>query len=185
MATSGVYTYFCPLCMRKQPTFEEWVEGRSRIRCGVCGYQVEEGIPVEGEVLFHRPKILFIDDERLQLDLFTDLLQRHEYHPLTARDGPSGIALALRERPALILIDVMMPDMDGFAVCRRLRALPELRGTALVLFTVLTDPKLTAKGFQAGADLALVKTFAPEKLLPILRTLLWLKRKQAAETMKG
>ncbi len=172
------YTYFCPICMCKQNTWEQWVEGWLQVRCLACGYPVEEGIPAQGQVAFHKRKILFIDDEQVQLQLFTDLMKQHEFHPLTALDGPSGIALAVRERPSLILIDVMMPNMDGYEVCRQLRGMPVFRGTALVIFTVLRDPKLNSKGFQAGADLAITKTFASEKLIPIIRTLLWLKDKQ-------
>ncbi len=71
--------------------------------------------------------------------------------------------------------------MDGFDVCRRLRSVPELESTALLIFTVLTDPKLNSKGFRAGADLAIPKTFDPARLLPILRALLWLKSKPATE----
>ncbi len=180
--STTTYMYFCPICMCKQNTFEQWIEGRLHIRCLLCGFRVEEGIPVEGEISFRKTKILFIDDEKLQLQLFTDLMERHEYHPLTAPDGPRGIALAVRERPALILIDVMMPGMDGFDVCRRLRSVPELESTALLIFTVLRDPKLSAKGFRAGADLAILKTFEPEKLLPIIRSLLWLKSKPSKTT---
>jgi DNA-binding response OmpR family regulator len=181
----SIYTYFCPICMIRQNTFDQLVEGRLQIRCLACGYPVDEGVPSAGEITFHKQKILFIDDEKMQLQLFTDVMKKHEFIPLTAVDGPSGIALAVRERPALILIDVMMPNMDGYEVCRRLRAVPGLRGTALVIFTVLTDPKLNSKGFQAGADLAFTKTFVPEKLIPIIRTLLWLKGKQGKEKTAG
>ncbi len=89
----------------------------------------------------------------------------------------------MRERPALILIDVMMPGRDSFEVCRRLRSLPGLESTALLILKVLTGPKLNSNGFRAGTDLAILMTFEVASIRPIVRALLWLKSKQATKTM--
>ena len=101
--------------------------------------------------------------------------------PLTAPDGPTGLALAAAERPRLILVDIMLPGMDGFEVCRRLKADPLTAAIPLIILTGLTDTNLNAKAFRAGADLALTKPFEPEKLIATLRAALALKQRQAPQ----
>ena len=132
------------------------------------------------EVLFARRKILCIDDDPLLLDFLVVLLKNNEFQALTATDGPSGIAIARRERPNLILLDVMMPGMDGFEVCRRIRGDPVLRDTPVIILTVMTDPKLNVKGFRAGATLAIRKPFETTKLIDTIKTALALKLKPPA-----
>jgi CheY-like chemotaxis protein len=98
-------------------------------------------------VAFHRTKLLFVVDDKLLLGFFSDLAAAHGFQPLIAAGGPSGIAMAKRERPDLILLDVMMPAVDGFEVCRQMRADPELKDTPIVIITAMEDPKLNVKGF--------------------------------------
>ena len=120
-------------------------------------------------------KVLCIDDDRLILDLLATTLTAHGFEPLTAADGPTGIALAQAERPRLILVDIMMPEMDGFEVCRRLKADLRTHTIPLIILTASADPKLHIQAFRAGADLALTKPFQPERLIATLRAALAMK----------
>ena len=168
-------TYFCPHCGSNQPSYEYWEHGELKARCLTCGYPINEAAIGTASPPTTRSKVLCIDDDRLLLGLFALLLKDTDFEPLTADDGPSGIDTAKRERPALILLDVMMPGMDGFEVCRRMRADPDLKDTPIIIVTAIMDPKLNVKGFQAGATLAMQKPFEPQKLLSTVKTALALK----------
>ena len=86
--------------------------------------------------------------------------------------GPQGIAIAQKERPGLILLDIMMPGMDGFEVCKQLRIDPTLRHTPIVLMTAMALPDLEAKGLEAGATLSIRKPFNPEQVVSTVEQLL-------------
>jgi len=88
------------------------------VRCRRCGYPVEEGVVQKDSVAFQRTKILCIDDDTLLIESLSSLLAANDFFPLTATDGPSGMETAKRERPALILLDILMPGVDGFEACR-------------------------------------------------------------------
>ena len=92
-----------------------------------------------------RPTILLVDDDRLVLGVCSAALEDHGYRVVMATHGQAGIAMAQHERPALILLDIMMADMDGFEVCRHLRADPALRHTPIILMTAMKEPELEAK----------------------------------------
>ena len=173
-------TYFCPHCGSNQPSYEYWERGDLKARCLTCGYPINEAAIGSASPPTARSKILCIDDDKLLLGLFTMLLKDTDFEALTAPDGPSGIATAKRERPALILLDVMMPGMDGFEVCRQLRADSDLKDTPIIIVTAIADPKLNVKGFQAGATLAMQKPFEPQKLLSTVKTALALKANRPA-----
>jgi len=170
-------TYFCSHCNTNQQTFEYYEGNHLLVRCQVCGYPVEEGVVEKEGVTFGRPKILFIDDDLLLLGLFTHTLEGYDFQVITAIDGPSGLEKAKKERPDLVVLDVMMPGMDGFKVCRRMRADPDLKGTPIIIVTAMEDPKLNVKGFQVGATLATKKPFDPKKLVDTIKTALALKAK--------
>ncbi len=185
-------TRFCAHCNANQPTFEYMVGKQRRARCRVCGYPIEEKVAEkiaektedkvadQEAVVSGRPRILCIDDDQLLLSLVRDLLEGNNFEPLTAADGVSGIEIAKREQPDLILLDVMLPGMDGFEVCRRMRADPTLKDTPIIIVTAMTDPKLSAKGFQAGATLATKKPYETAKLINTIKTALALKAKPPA-----
>jgi DNA-binding response OmpR family regulator len=170
-------TYFCPHCGENQLTFEYYEGNRLKVRCQVCGYPVEEGIVQKEGITFGRPKVLFIDDDELLLGSFETVLGYHDCQAITATNGPSGIEKAKKEHPDLILLDVMMPGMDGYEVCRRMRADPDINQIPIIIITAMTDLKLNVKGFQAGANLAIRKPFDPKKLVDTIKTALALKAK--------
>ncbi len=175
-------THFCQYCVSNQPIYEYEEQGRKKHRCQTCGLPLEAGNLVTGRLgadssPFNRPKVLYVDDDQLLLSLFAKALEDENFQPLTATTGYQGIELARQERPDAILLDVMMPGMSGFEVCRRLRADPEFKDTPIIIITAMHDPQLNVKGFQAGATLAMQKPFDPQKLLATVKMALALKAK--------
>jgi pilus assembly protein CpaE len=117
-------------------------------------------------------KILIIDDDVDTLRLVGLMLQRQGYLISAASNGSLGLAKALEERPDLILLDVMMPDMDGYEVARRLRRNPATISIPILMFTAKTqlDDKVT--GFEVGADDYLTKPTHPTELQAHVKALL-------------
>ncbi|MBI5842046.1 MAG: response regulator [Chloroflexi bacterium] len=117
-------------------------------------------------------KILIIDDDLDTLRLVGLMLQRQGYQISAATNGEQGLTKALEERPDLILLDVMMPDMDGYEVTRRLRKNPATVSTPILMFTAKTqlDDKVT--GFEVGADDYLTKPTHPTELQAHVKALL-------------
>lgn len=117
-------------------------------------------------------KILVIDDDIDTLRLVGLMLQRQGYQIIAASNGNQGLAKAFEERPDLILLDVMMPDMDGYEVTRRLRKNPTTSATPILMFTAKTqlDDKVT--GFEVGADDYLTKPTHPTELQAHVKALL-------------
>jgi CheY-like chemotaxis protein/MinD-like ATPase involved in chromosome partitioning or flagellar assembly len=131
-------------------------------------------------------KILIVDDDIDSLKLIGLMLQRHGYEVVAANAGNQALAKASAEHPSLIILDVMMPDMDGYEVCRRLRANPETRAIPIIMFTAKTLVDDKVAGFEAGADDYLTKPTHPAELASRVKTIL--ARNTApkrAETNKG
>jgi CheY-like chemotaxis protein len=127
----------------------------------------------------HARTVLLIDDDRLMLSLCCDAIEEHGYRTIIATDGPSGIETAVAARPDLILLDVVMPEMDGFEVCRRLRALPAFAKTPIVLLSASPDLKLDAQGAAAGATATLRKPFGAGLVVDTIRRMLGPDRQDA------
>jgi len=119
-----------------------------------------------------KPTILYVDDDRLLLKLCCDVLELHGYRTIIASDGAMAIETAREARPDLILLDVMMPGMDGLEVCRRLRADPALRDIPIVLMTSLQDLGLDVTGLKAGADRVLRKQFSSLEIVTVIEEIL-------------
>ena len=117
-------------------------------------------------------RILIIDDDVDTLRLVGLMLQRQGYQIIAASNGSQGLEKAFEERPDLILLDVMMPDMDGYEVTRRLRKNPATASTPILMFTAKTqlDDKVT--GFEVGADDYLTKPTHPTELQAHVKALL-------------
>ena len=106
------------------------------------------------------PVILAVDDESTNLQLLRQILQ-DRYSLLFAKDGPRALELAAKEQPDLILLDVMMPDMTGYEVCRRLKVDPATEGIPVIFVTALTDSTDEVDGFEAGAVDYITKPVSP------------------------
>jgi CheY-like chemotaxis protein/MinD-like ATPase involved in chromosome partitioning or flagellar assembly len=117
-------------------------------------------------------KILIIDDDVDTLKLVGMMLQKQGYKIIASANGEQGLTQAEAENPDLILLDVMMPDMDGFEVAKRLRANSMMANTPILMFTAKTqlDDKVT--GFEAGADDYLTKPTHPTELSAHIKALL-------------
>jgi len=117
-------------------------------------------------------RILVVDDQPLNVKLLEAKLTSEYYDVLTARGGTEAIRMAVEERPDLILLDVMMPDMDGYEVCRHLRAHPETMHIPIVMVTALSDTADRVLGLEAGADDFLTKPVDDLALFSRVRSLL-------------
>ena len=96
-------------------------------------------------------KILVIDDYPDNVFLLKERLERENFEVLKAYNGETGIQIAVDEKPDLILLDIMLPGMSGYDVCRRLTGMPETKGIPIILLTALTEVDNLRQGLQAGA----------------------------------
>jgi len=113
-------------------------------------------------------KVLAIDDDEAMTDLLTLLLQTHGFEVLTANSGDEGIAITRRDSPDVIILDLMMPDKDGWQVCRQLRTFSKV---PILIFSALDNPGMVASALDAGADDYLVKPVPSGVLIAHLNTL--------------
>lgn len=107
-------------------------------------------------------KILIIEDNEQNRYLATFLLEKHGFAVIPASDGPLGIGLAARVLPHLILLDIQLPTMDGYAVARQLRANPELDKIPIVAVTSYAMPGDREKALEAGCNGYIEKPINPE-----------------------
>jgi pilus assembly protein CpaE len=117
-------------------------------------------------------KILIIDDDPDTIEFLTLILQRLGYQVLEARDGMDALATAHSEKPDLIILDVMMPGLDGFEVARSLRRHPETALTPILMFTAKTQVEDKLAGYEAGVDIYLTKPVHPVELQANIKALL-------------
>jgi two-component system phosphate regulon response regulator PhoB len=122
-------------------------------------------------------KILIVEDERDIADLIGFNLERNGYEVLKAHDGISGTEVALRERPALIILDLMLPGRDGYGVFRELRRDSRTANTPVIMLTARAQTEDRIQGLEVGADDYLTKPFSPKELM--LRVQAVLKRTDA------
>jgi two-component system, cell cycle response regulator len=120
-------------------------------------------------------RILVVDDIEANVRLLEAKLTAEYYEVITASDGPTALAIAAAEKPDIILLDVMMPGMDGFQVCRRLKDDPETRHVPVVLVTALDSRADRIAGLEAGADEFLTKPIDDVMLFTRVRSLTRLK----------
>lgn len=104
-------------------------------------------------------KVLIIDDEAEILDIAQVILRHRGYEPLTSLSGMSGLEMAKREKPDLVLLDIMMPDISGWEVLRRMKEAPETRHIPVMMLTALAQDQEILRGLEAGAVEYLIKPF--------------------------
>ncbi|HFQ94388.1 MAG TPA: response regulator, partial [Anaerolineae bacterium] len=117
-------------------------------------------------------KILAIDDHPETLSIIQQVLEQHGYDVTATNSATHGISLAEVELPDLVLVDGMMPEMDGWEVCRRLRAMPALADVRIIMFSAVSEAEQKLAGFDAGADDYLTKPTEPMELIDRVNTLL-------------
>lgn len=115
-------------------------------------------------------RVLIVEDELHMREALQKCLEAEGYRVLTAANGESGLRAALRDRPDLVLLDIMMPRLDGFAVCAELRRLAN--PVPVLMLTAKGQVEDRVRGLDAGADDYLLKPFSTEELLARVRALL-------------
>ncbi len=113
--------------------------------------------------------VLVIDDQAFFATLLRNVLEQQGFKVLTATNGPDGIAAAKQFKPTAILLDVEMPGMDGFTVCKTLKDDPEVKDIPVMILTATDDAKLNQKAFAVGADITAIKSVPGERLVNTLR----------------
>jgi DNA-binding response OmpR family regulator len=112
--------------------------------------------------------VLVVDDDEMIRRLVRAVLEADEFEVAEARDGQTALALASETRPSVVVLDIMMPGIDGVEVCRRL----DHEQVKVVILTARDDPKLEAEAKEAGADAFMTKPFSPVGLLDLVAELM-------------
>ncbi|MDR0842841.1 MAG: response regulator transcription factor [Acidobacteriota bacterium] len=116
--------------------------------------------------------VLVIDDEKDLLELVRYNLEKEGYRITTAEDGESGLRAAVRESPDIVIIDLMLPGMDGLDVCRRLREDPRTIKTPVIMLTAKSSETDRIVGLEIGADDYVTKPFSPRELAARIKAVL-------------
>ncbi|HEY8403060.1 MAG TPA: response regulator transcription factor [Flavobacteriales bacterium] len=119
-----------------------------------------------------KQKILLVDDEKDILELLTYNLEKEGYKVITAKNGSEAVALAKAHHPDLILMDVMMPEMDGMEACRLIREEGTMNNIVIAFLTARSEDYSQIAGFDAGADDYIAKPIKPRVLLSRVKALL-------------
>ena len=126
-----------------------------------------EGLPV-----MTRPRILVVEDERQLTDVLKYNLEREGYEVAVANDGPEGLRKAQMNVPDLIILDLMLPGLDGLQICREIRAGERTRKVPVIILTAKSEETDQIVGFSMGADDYVTKPFSPKVLLQRVKALL-------------
>ena len=125
--------------------------------------------PTEGHSPTVLPSVLIVDDQPFFTTMLRTVLQQQGFRVFVANSGPDGIKLAKKNPPEIIVLDIEMPGMDGFAVCEKLREDAALKNIPIVILTGTNNPKLNEKAFKAGADITAMKSLSAERLVNMIR----------------
>ena len=128
-----------------------------------------------GEGLERRAKLLLVDDQPVNIQALYQVFAA-DHQVLAATDGQKALEIALRQQPDLVLLDVIMPGMDGFEVCRRLKADPNTRDIPVIFLTASANPESEEQGLDAGAVDFIAKPFNPKIVKARVKTHITLKR---------
>ena len=127
-----------------------------------------------------KQKILIVDDEPDIIELIEYNLKKEGYQVFTASNGLDAIQVAKKSLPDLIVLDIMMPKLDGIEACRQLRAMPEFKSTFMVFLTARSEEYSEISGFNVGADDYIAKPIKPRALISRINAIL--RRNNMAET---
>lgn len=139
------------------------------------GADAKAGVPVTGNVDLHNYVCLFVDDSSDLRDMVAEVFKGRFKKLLLASDGQQALELARRDVPDVIVSDVMMPGMDGYELCSRIKEDEELAYIQVILLTARTDSGSRTDGYRSGADAYVEKPFEPESLLETVRNRLFLR----------
>ncbi len=116
-------------------------------------------------------KILIVEDERDILQLVKLYLEKEGFRTVTAATGPEGLSRARQDKPDLIVLDLMLPEIDGLEVCKRLRSAPETAMLPIIMLTAKAEESDTVIGLELGADDYVTKPFSPKALVARIKAL--------------
>ena len=123
-----------------------------------------------------RAKVLVVDDRPSIVQALRMRLEGEGHEVIEALDGPRALELVEAEQPDLVLLDVMMPDMDGYEVCRRIKNRPEADFVPVIMVTARTETEAIMAGIEAGADEYVTKPFEPLELMARVKSMLRIRR---------
>lgn len=131
-------------------------------------------------------KILLVDDEPDILEIVGYNLTNEGYQVITAENGLEAVKLAKKHKPQLIILDVMMPEMDGIEACEKLRQNPDLENSIITFFTARGEDYSQVAGFEAGADDYITKPIKPKVLVSKVKALLrrFKEEKESSDILK-
>lgn len=124
--------------------------------------------------------VLIVDDMPFVIRTLTRFLRADGHVIRTAPDGATALAEAIAAHPDVVLLDIMLPVLDGYEVCRRLRSHPETRDIGIVMITALQTPESRQRGADAGADEFLTKPLKAATVRTVVRTLIDRRRRQGS-----
>jgi len=130
--------------------------------------------PKKGVTVF-QGKVLVVDDEVYILHILDFSLGAEGYEVITAADGEQALEKAISEKPDLIILDIMMPKMDGYETCEKIKKLPETKHIPVLLLTAKGRDIDRQRGFDSGADDYITKPFSPNKLISRVQEILGIK----------
>jgi len=113
-------------------------------------------------------KILVVDDDELVLIAIQELLSPLGFSVTTMSNGPGALEKVSRDRFELVILDVIMPEMDGFEVCQRIRKMDSYSETPILMLTAKSEEEDRQRGMEAGANLYLSKPIAPKRLIALV-----------------
>ncbi len=119
-----------------------------------------------------KKKILLVEDESVLLNMVKMRLEANNYEVISAFDGQEGLEKARKERPDLIILDLMLPKLDGYKVCRMLKFDEKYKKIPIIMFTARAQQSDEEMGFEVGADAYITKPFEPQMLLAKIKELI-------------
>lgn len=125
-------------------------------------------------------RILVIDDEQDMVSAIKLRLEANGYEVIAAKDGPEGLNKARMEKPNLIILDIMLPRLDGFKVCRMLKYDEKFKNIPIIMFSAKVQKRDIERGKEMGADAYITKPFKADELLAKMKELLGEKKSSAA-----
>jgi len=128
-------------------------------------------------------KILLVDDEKDILEFLSYNLEKEGYKILKAKDGKTALSIAKKKIPDLIILDVMMPGIDGIQTCEEIRQIPKLKNTLITFLTARSEEYSEIAGLNSGADDYITKPIKPKILTSRIKALL--RRKEKKETLEN
>jgi DNA-binding response OmpR family regulator len=125
-------------------------------------------------------RILLVDDEKDMVEVINLRLEANGYQVMVATDGQEGLTMAREKRPDLIILDIMLPKMDGFTVCRMLKYDEKFQDIPIIMLSAKIQAADLERGEEMGADAYITKPFKADELLAKMKELLDAKKKKPA-----